>query len=78
MNIFAGKGDLIRYQYEEFGYPHDRELCKQHLTLGEVYTVEKTSVRSDSSRVWLQEIPNIAFNTANFEDFVVNSAQVGN
>lgn len=74
MNIFAGKGDLVRYQYQEFGYEHDKALCTKHLQLGEVYTVEKTSVGSDSSHVWLKEFPNIAFNTVNFEDFVVNSA----
>ncbi len=68
MDIYAKKGTLVMVTEKSAkkGYESDSEHVKKHLTIGQVYTVEKTFVEPFSSEVFLVEFPNILFNTVNF------------
>lgn len=68
MNIYAKYGDKVRY-LGKGGYDIDRVIGNKLLTVGEIYTVEKTDVANFVTHVFLKEFPNIAFNTVLFEDF---------
>lgn len=67
MNIYAKKGAKVRYTGEG-GYDGDKEQSDKHLTVGEVYTVENTSVGGWSTSVLLQEVEKERFNSVHFED----------
>lgn len=67
MNIYAKKGDKVIFKYPTAGHKHDHELVKKHLTLNELYTVNKTVVGEYHTDVYLEEFPNITFNSVNFE-----------
>ena len=66
MYIFSPPGTNVKYSNHDCGMPGDRELCHKHLVLNKVYTVDVVSVGDSSSRVYLEEIPGVAFNTVMF------------
>lgn len=68
MDIYARQGDKVVFRYPYNGRKGDQELAQQRLQLNKVYTVERTDVSSDSSSVYLIEIPGMPFNIALFED----------
>jgi hypothetical protein len=68
MNIYALKGHKVRCISLEGAYEYQTEVAQQHLELGKEYTVEETEVYSSSTEVYLQEIPDVAFNSTLFED----------
>lgn len=67
MNIYAKKGAKVRYTGKG-GYDSDKRQANHFLTVGEVYTVENTSVHSWSTSVLLQEVEKERFNSVHFED----------
>ncbi len=75
MNIYALKGHKVRCSDLDNGYAYQQEIARQHLTLGEVYTIESTDVDSASTRVTLLEVPDISFNSVFFEDVVPQSEE---
>lgn len=77
MNIYAKRGHKVKYCYPNNGYDYDRELCNKHLTQNSVYTVEFFEVESFSSRIYLQEVPEIAFNTVMFCDYTEPEFKTG-
>lgn len=70
MNIYALKGHKVRCDNLSSGYEYLLEIARQYLELGKEYVVERTSVDSYQTEVWLQEFPDIAFNSGLFEDAV--------
>lgn len=67
-NIYASKGAKVVFSHPDTGYLHHQETAKEHLTLGKTYTVEETQIDSFHTDVFLQEIPEVAFNSVLFED----------
>lgn len=68
MNIYALKGHKVCVVTLDAGQDHHKQTAKQHLELSKEYTVERTEVGSWHTNVYLQEIPDIAFNSVLFED----------
>lgn len=68
MNIYANKGDKVIYANPENGMTNDQERCKKHLVENQVYTIERTEVDHSHTDVYLQEFPDIRFNSVMFED----------
>tara|TARA_R110002074_G_scaffold28069_1_gene80997 strand:+ start:168 stop:431 length:264 start_codon:yes stop_codon:yes gene_type:complete len=68
MEIYALKGHQIICDDLDVGYDYQKEIANKYLELGKIYTVEKTQVESSSTKVILQEIPGIEFNSTCFED----------
>lgn len=67
MDIYALPGEQIRFAHPEHGYSGDQDKAQKHLTLGTVYTVERTELFSGETNVYLLEVPGIRFNTVHFE-----------
>ena len=68
MNIYSDPGTKVIFANPTYGYPHDQENAKQHLTADKVYTVDHTDVFDSSTDVYLVEVPGVAFNSVLFED----------
>lgn len=68
MNINAKKGDKVICSTLSGGYEIDRNLADQYLQIGETYTVEKTIGQDWETDVYLQEFPDLSFNSVFFED----------
>ncbi len=75
MNIYALKGHKVRCTQLDSPYEYQTERAKKHLEIGKVYSVERTEVRSSSTNVVLQEIPNVEFNSTLFEDVEAQSEE---
>jgi hypothetical protein len=75
MNIFALKGHKVKCVTLTAGYDFDQEIAKKYLVVGEVYTIEKTEVFNARTNVWLQEIPNVKFNSVLFADVIEQMKQ---
>jgi hypothetical protein len=56
-----------RFAHPDAGYAIDQQTAAEHLEVGEVYTVERLEVGRSSSRLWLIDVPGVAFNTVMFE-----------
>lgn len=70
MNIYALKGHKVKCKTLSAGYDYDKEVAQNHLKVEKEYTIERTQVDSWHTDVWLQEIPNVKFNSVFFEDIV--------
>jgi hypothetical protein len=70
MNIYALKGHKVIRNTLSTGYEYQVEVAKKYLEIGKEYTVEKTEVESYHTNVWLEEFPDVKFNSAYFEDVV--------
>lgn len=70
MNIYAKKGDKVTVTEDSIksGYKCDIEKAEKYLKVGNIYTVEKTNVFSSYTEVYLQEFPDIEFNSVQFID----------
>jgi len=70
MNICAKKRDkvIVTETTAKNGYEFDSNNVKKYLEVGKEYTVEDTIVDQYHTTVYLQEIPQIGFNSVNFED----------
>lgn len=68
MNIYALKGHKVRLETLDAGYDYQKELVEKYLELGKEYTVDYTDVYSSYTDVYLQEFPDIYFNSVFFED----------
>lgn len=60
------KGTKVRFAFPGNGYPEDQEVAKRHMEENGVYTVDYTIVRSWSTQVFLEEVPNVSFNSVLF------------
>lgn len=68
MNIYALKGHKVICKTLSAGYESDQETAKKYLEIGEIYTIKSTTVHSWKTDVYLQEFPNVKFNSVFFED----------
>jgi hypothetical protein len=62
------KGDkvVITASSAKNGYPNDQENVKTYLKIGEEYTLTKVIEKNWITDVYLQEVPEIKFNSVNF------------
>jgi len=67
MNIDAKKGTKILFTGKG-GYDSDKEYANKHLTVDEIYTVDKILIDNWSSTIILEEFPFKSFNTVMFKD----------
>ena len=70
MNIYAGRGHKVMVTEEtaKYGYNYHKEMVKENLEIGKEYTVSYIEVSDSSTRVYLKEAPDHAFNSVNFVD----------
>jgi len=68
MNIYAKEGDKVICSTFDAGYDADKIKAEAHLVLNQVYTINCTVVHDWSTDVYLQEIPDVKFNSVFFED----------
>ena len=64
----AARGHKIVFSNPLSGRLLDQREARKHLKVSGVYTVERTSLNSWGKKVFLIEVPDVAFNTALFED----------
>jgi hypothetical protein len=68
MNIYAKKGDKVKFLNKN-GHDHQPpNAVKAGLIEGEFYTVKSVDVGGYSSTVLLEEFPLLWFNTVMFDD----------
>jgi hypothetical protein len=70
MNIYANKGQKVRFSFPHNGYDSDIKHAQEYLDRDAIYTVEETFVSQSSTRVELQEFPKKYFNSVHFEDVI--------
>ena len=70
MNIHAKNGHKVICSTYNGGYNPDSEKARKYLTVGAEYTIEQTIVHSWFTDVFLEEFPNVSFNSVFFEDAV--------
>ncbi len=68
MNIYARKGDKVAFTKPKAGYDADRYRSEQYLEVGKIYTVERVIIGGFSSKVILEEVSDVQFNTVQFTD----------
>ncbi len=70
MNIYAKSGHkvVVTERGMRSGYEAHIATAKQHLTVGQVYTVDHTEVGDFHTDVFLKEIPGVAFNSLHFDN----------
>ncbi len=68
MDIHSRKGTKVVFCNPDSGYEYDQELAKEYLTVGKTYTVNHTEVYDWYTRVCLEEVPGITFNSVLFDD----------
>ena len=66
-NIYADEGTKVRYTGEG-GHDSHKDFANKHLKRGEVYTIDHTDVGNWHTDVYLQEMPDKAFNSVHFEE----------
>lgn len=70
MNIYANEGDkiIVTEESSRNGWDYDKKLVKNYLEIGKTYTVDFTVIHSASTEVYIKEVPEVCFNSVNFED----------
>ena len=66
MDIYSPRGSKIKFIYPDSGLDGDIEVAKNHLTIGQIYTVNRTIVHGSVTFVYLTEVPDIPFNSVQF------------
>lgn len=67
MDIYSPKGSKVIFNNVK-GHDYDLEHARKYLKEGQEYTVDFTDVSSWSTNVYLEEFPDIAFNSVMFND----------
>ena len=68
MNIFALKGHRVRCETLGGNYTPCADIAREYLEIGKEYTIEETQVYSWNTEVYLQEFPDVVFNSVFFVD----------
>jgi len=78
MNIFAVNGYrvMVTEETKNNGYNDDKENVKSYLKPYKIYTVKYTMVEGYDTTVFLNEIPNIGFNSVNFVEIEPQDIEV--
>lgn len=69
MDDHSAPGTKIVFAHPGNGYAHDQETAREHLEVGEVYTVERTEVGRWHTDVFIKEVPGVAFNSPMFDEY---------
>ena len=64
----AAKGHRVVFSNPLNGRMLDQREARKYLKVNGVYTVERTSQNSWGKKIFLIEVPEVAFNTILFED----------
>ena len=75
MNIYAIKGHKVKCSSLTAGYQQDIVRAERYLELDKEYTIEQTHVSGYQTSVFIEEVPNISFNSVLFEDTVEQSSE---
>ena len=67
MDIHANRGTKVVFAHPDSGYELHQKWAKKSLVEGATYTVDVTVVRGFHTDVYLQEVPDIAFNSVMFD-----------
>lgn len=70
MNIFSLKGHKVKCINLNTGYDYEQKTAQKYLVIGKEYTIDKTNVEGWYTNVYLEEFPNIIFNSTFFEDIL--------
>ena len=76
MNIYAVSGDKVVFAYPDNGSDCDREKALSYLTPNERYTIDRTRVGSFSTKIFLQEVHGVPFNSVMFEDAEITEGKI--
>lgn len=68
MDIYSKPGTKVKATKLNNGYNQDKELAKQYLTEGAIYTVKEIEVGNWRTEVSLEEINGVWFNSVHFEN----------
>jgi hypothetical protein len=70
MNIYALKGHrvVVTEETAKRGLQKHQDRVREHLTIGKHYSVERTEPLSSRTRVYLEGLPDVRFNSVMFED----------
>lgn len=68
MNIHAKRGTKVVFAHPSSGYRCHQKAAEKHLVEGVTYTVETTVVGGWHTDVYLQEVPDIGFNSVMFDE----------
>lgn len=69
MNIFnASAGSKITFAHPEKGSTYEREKTAKHLKVGETYTINKIYIGGFNTDIYLDEVPDVKFNSVMFDD----------
>lgn len=75
MNIYALKGFQVKcITLALNGYVYEDEIAQKYLELNKIYTIDRTEVRSSSTKVYLEGIEE-EFNSCFFEDVKEQSTE---
>jgi hypothetical protein len=67
-NLYVMPGAKVKYYYNNNGSPIEIENSKRYLIFNKVYTIKDIVVRDWSSYIVLEGIPDMMFNTVQFEN----------
>ncbi len=68
MDINATPGTKVSFHNPTAGWASDGRNANKHLVVGEVYTVKMIRIDDWVTHVWLEEVPDVSFNSVMFED----------
>ena len=68
VNVFQLRpGDIAEFNSPKNGFFYDIKVAAQHLTKGKSYIVAKKEVHNWHTKIWLEEIPDVQFNSCFFD-----------
>lgn len=73
MHIYAQKGHKVICATFDAGYPSQRAHAEKHLVVGQEYTVDHTVVHNWHTDVFLEELPDLHFNSVFFDNAPIKS-----
>jgi hypothetical protein len=72
MNIYSKKGDKVIVTEDSIKNGFEKSYSRSLLEIGKVYTIESVKIDKYNTDVFLQEIPNVSFNSVNFENYITD------
>lgn len=60
-------GSEVEYAHPDNGWPHQKEETQKLLTVGKIYTLDRTRVGNSSTKFILDEFPGREFNSVMFK-----------
>lgn len=66
MGVHSPKKTRIVFAYPTAGYDHHIKTAAEHLEVGKTYTVDRTEIHSWHTDVYLEEVPDVRFNSVMF------------